>query len=74
MRGIADFINVIGADAALDIDQPAPQGVRLSEQEGDQRVHACGGEKHRRVVLWQQRRGGDAFVTALLEKEPILLA
>ena len=68
MAGIAHLVDVAGADALLHVRQPRAHGMLLAHQIGHQRMHAGGGEQHGRVVLGNDRGGGDAGVALLLEE------
>ena len=63
MDGVADFVDVAGADALLVIGEPRPRGVRRALQIRHQRVHPGGGEKAGGVVVRDQRRTLDLNVS-----------
>ena len=71
VRRVAHLVDIVGADALLEIGQAFAQGVRLAQQEGHQRVHPGGGEQHGGIIFRQQRRGGDALVAAVFKKAQI---
>ena len=68
VRGVADLVDVAGADALLHVGKPRALRVLGAQQIRDQRVHAGGGEQHRRVVFRDDGGRGDDRVSPLLEE------
>jgi hypothetical protein len=54
MVGISDRIDIAGADTLLVVDQSVARWVFLAKNVGYQRMHPCGGEEDRGVVLGYQ--------------------
>ena len=63
MAGIANVVDVAGADELLHVGQTMAHGVLLAHQIGNQRMHARGGEQHGGVVLRNDRCAGDHGVS-----------
>ena len=63
VAGIANVVDVAGADALLHVGQAMAHGVLFAHQIGNQRMHARGGEQHGGVVLGNDRRAGDHGVS-----------
>ena len=63
MAGIANVVDVAGADALLHVGQAMAHRVLLAHQIGNQRMHARGGEQHGGVVFGNDRRAGDHGVS-----------
>ena len=73
--GGADVLDVDRAEALLAGGQPPRRRLLLAAEVGLERLHARGGEQHRRVVdRRHERRRGHAQVAALLEERQELLA
>jgi len=70
----ADVVDVAGADALLHVDQALPQRVPLPQQERHERLHPCRDEQRRRVILRQQRRGGQPGVAAFLKEALVFVS
>ena len=69
--GIADLVDVAGADALLHVGEAGAGRVLAAQQVRNQRVHARGGKEHGRVVLRNDGSAGDDRVTlALKEVQP----
>ena len=71
--GVADLVDVAGADALLHVREPGAGGVLLAHQVGYQRMHARGGEEHRGIILGDQGRTGDHRVALGTEEVQIQL-
>ena len=71
---VADLIDVLGAHAFLRIDEALAQRMWCAHQVWHKWVHAGCREKHRRVVFWLQRCGGNLGVLASLVKIQIFFA
>jgi hypothetical protein len=56
MGRVADLVDVVGANALLDIHQQRPARVRLAEEIGHQRLHARADKQRRRIVHGDHRR------------------
>ena len=69
VTGVADLVDIAGADAFLHVAEPAARGVLRAEQIRHERMHARHREKSGRVVFGDQRGGGDHGVS-LLSEEP----
>jgi len=54
MVRITDRLDVSGADALLIVGEPFAAGMIAAQDIGYQWMHACSGEKHRRIVLGNQ--------------------
>ncbi len=52
-------IDITGTDALLEVDQTVSRRMRLSQDIGHQRVHACRGEQDRGIILRYERVTGD---------------
>lgn len=74
VHGVADFVDVAGADALLEVGQAASGRVLRALQIGDQRVHPGGGEQTGRVVFWDDRRALDLLMAFAFEKFDIFAA
>ena len=68
VTGVSDLIYVSCPDAFLEVHQPLSCWVFLSEKIGDERVHPCGREQYRRIVLRDEGCGTDVCVSPLLEE------
>ena len=68
VHGIADFVDVAGADAFLVVGEAFARRMRLSAQVRDQRMHPGGGEEAGRVVVRDQRRALYLGVSVAAEK------
>ena len=73
VRVVAHFVDVAGAHAFLHVRKARACGMLFAHEIGHERVHACRGEKHGRVVLRDQRGRGDHRVPAFTEKAEIEL-
>ena len=70
---VADFVDVAGADALLDVGEARPGGMRhLAHEVGHERVHAGRGEEDGRVVLGDERGAGNDLVALRLEEAQVL--
>ena len=68
-RGQADLVDVGRAEALLAAREPVVRRLLAALEVRLERVHARGGEQHRRIVLGgNERSGGDALVVAALEE------
>ena len=68
MAHIAHFINVAGADALLHVGQACALRMLLTQQIGNQRMHASGGEEHGGIVFGNDGGGRNDAVTLFLEE------
>ena len=68
MADVADFINVIGAQALLYICQASPLGVTLTQEIGHERVHPGADKQRGRVVFRYERGRGNNRVPALCKE------
>ncbi len=68
MRGVAYFVDIIGAQALLEVHQAVSKRVRLAKEERHQRVHSRRGKQGARVVFRQQRRGRNTPVVFFFEE------
>ena len=59
MDGIADFIDIAGADAFLDVGEALSLGMLAAEQIRNQRMHARGGKEDGGVIIGDQGRAFD---------------
>ena len=74
VRGVAHRVDVAGADALLDVGEARSRRVlHRAHQIRHERVHARRREKHRRVVLRDDRGAGDDRVPLRLEEGEIRL-
>ncbi len=62
MTVVADLIYIYGTDALLIVDEASARRMWLAQEVGHQRVHAGGCEKHRRIVLRNERTTGNLGV------------
>ena len=68
MAHIADFIDITGTDAFLNIGQTGSLRVLLAQQIGNERMHTGGGEQYGGVILRDNTGGGDDTVALFLEE------
>ena len=68
MHGIADFVDIAGADALLNVAKTLSERVRRAEKIRHKRVHSGCREKNGRVVVRDQRRALDYGVPFALEE------
>ena len=71
---VADFPDIIGADALLRVSKTLATWMRLALKIWDKRMHAGGRKKNRRVVFRYDRGGRDDGVALLAEKIQKFLA
>ena len=75
VRRVAHGVDVARADAFLHVGEARAGGMRhLSHQIRHERVHARRGEEHRRVILGNHTRAGNARMSLRLEEAQIRLA
>ena len=72
--GVAHGVDVAGADALLDVGQAPAGRMVLAHEIGHERVHAGGGEEHRRIVFGHQGRARDDRMALGLEEVEVELA
>jgi hypothetical protein len=71
---VADFIDVLRAQAGLAVRDAFAIRVRLAKQVGDYRLHATAGKQCRRVIMQHKRGATDYFVSALLKEFQIFVS
>ena len=74
MDGVADLVDVAGADALLEVGQPFPGGMFCALQIGDERMHSGGGEEAGRIVFRNHRRALNFLMALRLEKLDVFTA
>ncbi len=73
--GVADLLDVGGAEALLHVGEARRRRLLAAEEVGLEGLHAGGGQQHRRVVRRGHQRGrGHDLVPALLEEGEVGLA
>ena len=68
MHGIADFIDIPGPDAFLNVGQPRALRMFPAQQIRHQRVHSGRSEKNGRIVIRDQRCAFDDSMSFGTEK------
>ena len=68
VAGVADFVDVAGADALLNVGQAVAHGMLRAQKIGNEGMHAGGGEKNGGVVLGNNGRAGNDGVSLALEE------
>ena len=66
--GVADLVDVAGADALLKVGQPFPGGMFRPLEIGDEGVHSGGGEEAGRIVFRNHRSALNLLMALRLEE------
>ena len=68
MTDIANFFNIIGAQALLHIRQASATGMALTQQIGHEWLHSGADKQRSRIIFRHERGRGDNSMSALREE------